>query len=70
MGFMAEIRDEFLSEEDLDLRSLSEEELYAWWDVWLERAQVTSDMDEHTYSHGVFTTEPPWGAERQEDGKG
>jgi hypothetical protein len=58
---MAEMRDKFLSEEDLDLRNLSEEELYAWWDLWLEWAQATNDMDEHTYSHGVFTKEPPWG---------
>jgi hypothetical protein len=57
---MAEIRDRFLSEEDLDLRNLSDEELCAWWDVWLEWAQATNGTDEHTYSHGVFRTEPPW----------
>ncbi len=59
---MVEMRDKFLSEEDLDLKNLTEEELYAWWDVWLEWAQATNDLDEHTYSHGVFTTEPPWDA--------
>ena len=34
-------RDEFLSEEDLDLRNLSEEELYACWNEWLLAAQAT-----------------------------
>ena len=51
-------RDEFLSEEDLDLRNLSEEELIAYWNLWLEQAQATNDLDEHTYSHGVFETTP------------
>ena len=55
---MNEIRDEFLSEEDLDLRTLSEEELFAYWNLWLEQAQATNDMDQHLYSHGVFTEEP------------
>jgi hypothetical protein len=55
-----EIRDEFLSEEDLDLRNLSQEELYAYWNFWLVQAQATNDLDRHTYSHGVFVnmTEP------------
>lgn len=52
--------DEFLSEEDLDLRNLSWEELLAWWDLWLHQAQATNDLDEHTYSHGVFRIEPGW----------
>jgi hypothetical protein len=52
------MRDEFLSEEDLDLRNLSEEELYAWWNEWLHAAQATNDLDEHLYSHGVFRHEP------------
>ncbi|MBP7830564.1 MAG: hypothetical protein KA248_11665 [Kiritimatiellae bacterium] len=51
-------RDEFLSEEDLDLRHLSEEELFACWDQWLEQAQITNPADEHSYSHGVFVREP------------
>jgi intracellular septation protein A len=50
-----EIRDEFLSEEDLDLKNLSWEELEAYWDLWLIQAQVTNDVDTNTYSHGVFT---------------
>ena len=41
--------DEFLSEEDLDLRDLSEAELIAYWNLWLEQAQASNDLDEkHT----------------------
>ena len=54
------MRDQFLSEEDLDLANLSWEELLAWWQLWLEQAQSTNDLDEHTYSHGVFRVEPGW----------
>ncbi len=52
------MRDEFLSEDDLDLRNLSEAELYAWWNEWLRQAQATNDLDEHVYSHGVFLEAP------------
>jgi hypothetical protein len=52
------MRDEFLSEEDLDLKMMTEEELYAYWNAWLEQAQGTNDADAHTYSHGVFLYEP------------
>lgn len=55
---MSTIRDEFLSDEDLDLRNLSREELFAYWNYWLRQAQSTNDLDQHSYSHGVFTTEP------------
>jgi hypothetical protein len=55
---MIEIKDEFLSEEDLDLRNLSEHELYAYWNYWLEQAQSTNESDRYLYSHGVFTEEP------------
>lgn len=58
---MRALRDEFLSEEDLDLAELSMEELLAWWDHWLLQAQATNDADEHLYSHGVFLTEPNGG---------
>lgn len=47
-------RDEFLSEEDLDLRNMTEEELAAYWELWLLQAQATNDRDRDTYSHGVF----------------
>lgn len=50
----AELPDRFLSEEDLDLRSLSWEELLIWWDRFLQAAQASNDLDEFEYSHGVF----------------
>jgi len=53
---LEEPRDQLLlSRSARDLKNLSEEELFAWWDRWLEMAQATNDVDEHTYSHGVFT---------------
>jgi len=52
------IRDEFLSEEDLDIRDLTERELLIYWDMWLKQAQVTNALDRDTYSHGVFTNGP------------
>ena len=55
---MSELRDEFLSEEDLDLQSLTDEELDLVWTAWLYQAQITNDEDRYTYSHGVFTREP------------
>lgn len=55
---MQPLRDEFLSEEDLDLRNLSREELFAYWDLWLEQAQASNERDQNTYSHGVFVLEP------------
>lgn len=55
---MSGLRDEFLSEEDLDLRNLSHDELIAYWNLWLEQAQATNDLDEHLYSHGVFERDP------------
>jgi hypothetical protein len=57
----APMHDEFLSEEDLDLRNLSDEELLAVWQSWLEQAQATNDLDARTYSHGVFEVEPEIG---------
>lgn len=59
------VRDEFLSEEDLDLRNMSDEELEAYWNLWLELAQSTNEQDEHLYSHGVFASEP---VRRHQDG--
>lgn len=55
---MTEIRDEFFSSEDLDLVNLSEEELVAFWNLWLEQAQATNDLDAALYSHGVFERDP------------
>ena len=58
---MIEFRDEFLSEEDLDLKSLTDDELDRVWTEWLLQAQVTNEQDKLEYSHGVFTREPQCG---------
>jgi hypothetical protein len=58
---MIEFRDEFLSKEDLDLQSLTDEELDTVWTAWLYQAQSTNEEDRYTYSHGVFTHEPAAG---------
>ena len=55
---MIEMEDEFLSEEDLDLRNLSWDEVVAYWNLWLLQAQATNDLDEAFYSHGVFERDP------------
>jgi hypothetical protein len=46
--------DQFLSEDDLDLRNLSWEELLGQWDAWLRAASVTDEEDAREYEHGVF----------------
>jgi hypothetical protein len=48
-----ERRDQFLSEEDLDLRNLSWDELILQWNAWLHAASAT-DSDDDEYEHGVF----------------
>ncbi|HEX4494968.1 MAG TPA: hypothetical protein VIE43_04800 [Thermoanaerobaculia bacterium] len=55
---MNELRDEFLSEEDLDLKNVTQDELIAYWNLWLHQAQATNDLDEDLYSHGVFERAP------------
>ena len=57
---LPEIRDEFLSEEDLELRNMTAEELFAYWEFWLLQAQTSNELDEHVYSHGVFIDLPEW----------
>lgn len=42
-----------LSEDDLNLREMSREELDAAWDLWFDLAQTTNDHDPD-YTHGVF----------------
>lgn len=54
----APLRDEFLSEEDLDLRNLTIEEVMAYWDLWFHQAQATNDADQWSYAHGVFEEVP------------
>lgn len=61
------LRDAFLSEEDLALAELSDEELVAYWNLWLEQAQASNELDADTYSHGVFERDPAprdWDGER------
>lgn len=53
-------KDEFLSAEDLDLKNLSEEELFRYWNLWLQQAQITNDLDKDEYSHGVFMGRVEW----------
>lgn len=53
--------DVFLSEEDLDLKNLTDEELTAVYQAWLIAAASTDDEDQHRYSHGVFLAEPGYG---------
>lgn len=55
---MSEPRDRFSSEEGLDLRNLSEEELLDYWLLWLHQAQATNDLDEGTHEHGLFRSDP------------
>ena len=55
---MSDLRDEFLSEEDLDFFNLSDEEQSAWWRLWMHLAQATNDDDADLYSHGVFDRDP------------
>jgi hypothetical protein len=44
-----------LSEDDLNLAELSDEELALAWDLWFDLAQATND-DDPPYTHGVLTT--------------
>jgi hypothetical protein len=44
---------QMLSDDDLDLHGMSDEELEAAWDLWFDLAQETNDFDP-PYSHGVF----------------
>lgn len=63
---MQEPRDEFLSEEDLDLQNLSDEELFTYWTLWLQQAQATNAEDAPFYSHGVFERDPAAGSDVHE----
>ncbi len=46
-----------LSEDDLDLKDLTREELDLAWDLWFDLAQSTNDADP-PYTHGVFVQLP------------
>jgi len=42
----------------LDLQNMTWAELVAWWNLWLEQAQITNGMDRDEYAHGVFRYGP------------
>lgn len=42
-----------LSDDDLDLASMSDAELEAAWDLWFDLASET-DLHDPPYTHGVF----------------
>ena len=44
---------QLLSEDDLDLKEMTDEELERAWDLWFDLAQSTNDAD-LPYTHGVF----------------
>lgn len=46
--------DKFLSEEDLDLKNLTFDELIKVWNYWLIMAQATNEFDKDYYSHSCF----------------
>ncbi len=55
---------QLLSEDDLNLRDLTEEELDAAWDLWFDLAQATNDYDPPC-THGVFVFLTSEGAGRR-----
>lgn len=42
-----------LSDDDLNLQGMTDDELDAAWDLWFDLAQATNDSDP-PYTHGVF----------------
>ncbi|MFN7587198.1 MAG: hypothetical protein ACK501_09190 [Planctomycetota bacterium] len=44
---------ELLSDDDMNLREMTREQLDKAWDLWFAAVQYTNDFDE-PYSHGVF----------------
>ena len=54
---------QMLSEDDVDIRGLTPEELDAAWDFWFDLAQSTNDADP-AYTHGVFAGSAKGGSVR------
>ncbi|NJL29172.1 MAG: hypothetical protein HC897_15470 [Thermoanaerobaculia bacterium] len=44
---------QMLSNDDLNLKDMTDEELAAAWDLWFSLAQTTNDSGP-PYTHGVF----------------
>jgi hypothetical protein len=53
-----------LSEDDRNLKDMTDEELALAWDLWFDLAQGTNAYDA-PYSHGVFAGIPPPGPHDQ-----
>jgi hypothetical protein len=51
---------QMLSEDDVNLRPMTDEELEAAWDLWFDLAQATNAFDP-PYAHGVLVG---WAPER------
>jgi hypothetical protein len=53
-----------LSDDDLNLKALNDDELARAWDLWFDLAQSTNASDP-PYTHGVFVaTSDYWGSPR------
>ncbi|MBI3049100.1 MAG: hypothetical protein HYY76_12405 [Acidobacteria bacterium] len=46
---------QMLSDDDRNLRGMTDEELVLAWDLWFDLAQTTNESDP-PYTHGVFAT--------------
>ncbi|MPZ21480.1 MAG: hypothetical protein GEV06_26860 [Luteitalea sp.] len=44
---------QLLSDDDLNLKEMTDEELEAAWDLWFDLAQTTNEADP-PYTHGVL----------------
>jgi len=44
---------DLLSDDDLNLKNMTPDELDRAWDLWFDLAQATNDTDP-TWTHGVF----------------
>lgn len=44
---------QMLSDDDVNIRQMTRDELDAAWDLWFDLAQSTNDADPE-YEHGVF----------------
>ncbi|HEX4962834.1 MAG TPA: hypothetical protein VF173_18505 [Thermoanaerobaculia bacterium] len=59
---------ELLSEDDLNLKDMTREELDRAWNLWFDLAQATNEFDP-LYTHGVFVLwdRLPEGSDSPED---
>jgi hypothetical protein len=60
---------QMLSDDDLNIRSMSDEELDAAWDLWFDLAQETNAFDP-AYSHGVLVGWTPPARDANHDDRG